>query len=268
MAEPAGPPLVQYWHAAADQPDYIAECLGSFKALHPDMQHVVFDEPAAEQFIAEHLSAREVEAFRACAVPAMQADYFRYCAVYALGGVYVDADVHCIRSVKSLLPAAGEGFLVGRVKSGRRPAVEGRPISPYRVGAYRVIENGMFAFAEPGHPLLELAIQVATANVENRIADGSMGVWLTTGPAVFTSIYLLNELGSSDAFVEYAAESVLRQSAALFCETVGSYDRVARICEGVRIRPTTDIVRRFVVFPQAGERPPTHWSFVEGSIFR
>jgi hypothetical protein len=79
---PALPPI-HYWHSEDVSPD-VAELMGTFAAHAPKLRYRSFSEPQAKQFIARHYGARQLAAFRACAVPAMQADYFRDCAMHAL----------------------------------------------------------------------------------------------------------------------------------------------------------------------------------------
>jgi hypothetical protein len=257
-------PIIQYWHSERP-PERIRAGLTSFAEINPALRHLVFDESTADAFIAEHLSAREAAAFRACAVPAMQADYFRYCAVLVLGGLYADADLRCVADVRPLIQRAG-GTLFAREKPSERAAALLR--YPYRVGPYCDVDNSPFAFRDPGHPLLELAVEIATANIENRVADGIQGVWLTAGQGVFTSMYLLDRLGSVDAFLDYVDGTALEPSAGLFCEVVGGHPTVADALTGVdiRLRQERDAWVSPLSGPKPGEQP--HWIAFEGSIFR
>jgi hypothetical protein len=260
-----GPPIIQYWHTA--QPPERINCgLMSFAECNPDLRHLIFDEPRADAFIAAHFSNRELAAFQACGVPAMQADYFRYCAVFALGGLYADADLRCIADVRPLVRYV-EGTLFGREDIPERAAAALR--YPYPVGPVRDIDNSPFAFGKPGHPLLELAIEVATANIESRVADGPQGIWLTAGQGVFTSMYLLNRLGSIDSFLAYAKGTGLEPSATLFCDVVGSHSAVATAMAEVAVRPRQERSTwvRSLPQPEPGERLP-HWAAIKGSIFR
>lgn len=204
-------PIIQYWHAA-EAPDYIADLLAGFDDLNPELPHLVFDETQAADFIAARFGERELAAFRACAVPAMQADYLRYCAVFALGGVYSDADYRCLRPLGPLVAAGGPQLF-------RRPDAE-------------AISNGFFAFPDPGHPLLRLALDVATTNIEQRVAET---VNMVTGPAVFTGLRLLYEAGSMEGLYRHVADSQWERFATgtwepllePFAAAVGSYERVA-----------------------------------------
>jgi hypothetical protein len=260
----SGPPIIQYWDSE-EVPDYVAATVASFAELNPDLTHRLFDRREAGGLIAERFGARHAAAFAACAVPAMQADYFRYCAAFALGGVYVDVDFSCRASLRPLLDDAATGTLFGRAElpsPWRTPAFEWRE----PVGAYRVVMNSLFAFPSPGHPLLELAIEIATANIEGRVAED---VALVTGPAIFTSLYQLNELDSFDAFVAYLRGSAMEASARLLCETVGEHARVQRAFEGVRVLAEEETGR----WVAASEAPlpykatERHWTNVTSSIY-
>jgi hypothetical protein len=255
--------LIQYWHEQVP-PDHVVETLDSFKKQNPDMEQLVFDEPSAEAFIAAHYGSAESAAFRACAVPAMQADYFRYCAVHALGGVYADANFRCLDSLKWIVDRPERGVLFGR----QDPLPNSLAIAyswPYAVGSFRAVTNGVFGFGSQGHPLLELAIQISTANIENRVADGAAGVWVTAGPGVFTSLYLLRELGSIDAFLEYSVGSVIESMAPSLCEVVGDHDRVASAWDGVCICPMKELKSRC---EKSDDRlKSSHWLRIRGNIY-
>jgi hypothetical protein len=225
------PPLIQFWDAA-EPPADVAALLEAMGRGNPEMRRLLFDRDGAEDFIATHYGDREVAAFRACAPAAMQADYFRYCAVLELGGAYVDADFRSVAPLRPLLDAA-EVTLFGRPKipGGWPEDLFGdRP----RIGPYRLIANSVFLARPPGHPLLRLVLDVATANIERRVAED---VAVTTGPGIFTSIYLADRLGSLEAFLDYASAGVLATSAELFCEVAGSRERVSTALAGVRTLP-------------------------------
>ena len=260
-------PIVQYWHAAP--PDWVQRGLDSFSGHNSGRPHLVFDEESAGLFIEARLGRREAAAFRRCAVPAMQADYFRYCAIFALGGLYADADLLCLADLRPLIDRAG-GTLFGR---GERPSGERAKLFnwPHRVGPYYNLANTVFAFPEPGHPALALAVAVATANVEARIADGWTGIWLTTGPGIFTSMYLVDRLGSFEEFLRYANGTILESTAELFCAVSAQAEHVSSAIEGVSLLPRETEGRRWFApapEPKARDRETPHWTEVEGSIFR
>jgi hypothetical protein len=230
-------PIVQYWDGG-EPPGYVAELLATFRARNPGMEHLLFDEPAADDFIAERFGDRELAAFRACAVPAMRADYFRYCAIHALGGVYADVSLRCIAPLSGPLGEGG-GTL-------------------FRRDPHDYLLNGFFLFDSPCHPLLRLALDVATTNVERRPAEM---VQMVTGPWIFSSLFVLHRLSLLDPpgesgggeELEGLAEPFRRDVGTLaptaagrrgtepmvapLFEAVGSRDRIEKAFEGVRVAP-------------------------------
>lgn len=258
--------ISQYWDTA-EVPPYVQELCSSFRDLNPELRHRVFSEAGAEGFIENRFGPREVAAFRGCAVPSMQSDYFRYCVVLALGGIYADADFHCIRSLSPLL----EGPQLGEIFLGPTPLTVGGK------DATRVW-SGFFAFKEPGHPFLELALEIATANMEERIAERVWpagekvveGIWLTVGPGIFSLMRFLRDWGSFDALTGAAAGTDAEPFAELLCEVVEDYDRIVEAFHGMRVSSFDDmetwIARPHRELPYKATE--VHWKNVTTSIFR
>jgi hypothetical protein len=240
------PSIVQYWHDESI-PDYIAGLLRTFGEQNPELRHMVFSRERAAEFIARHFGARESAAFQACAVPAMQADYFRYCAVLALGGVYCDADVECVAPLRQLVPPAGRG----RLFRGRR----------------RNVINGVFAFGSPGHPFLELALEVATANIEVRRFDT---VYYTTGPPIFMALTYMQASAPPSAFTGVGVSIQFGQVIGAYCETIGDLERVDSAFETIElVEPSAQDA--FIRSPETAlpyKRSATHWVDFDGPIFQ
>jgi hypothetical protein len=240
--------LVQYWHAP-QPPDYMTALIDSFRR-HRKGSHTLFDQRSADRFIATHFSPREQQAFRDCAVPAMQADYFRYCAILVLGGAYVDADVLCYADVSPLLDEPFADGLLFRRDNGN-------------------IMNGFFVFRGPASPFLRLVLDVATANIERRLAED---VWLTTGPGLFTYLDVLNWSGSFDAFLEEQRSheyEAIPAFAQLLCETIGDFARVQDAFSGIQVSEESKLKPYFIQAPEplAYKDTTDHWTRVTGSIF-
>lgn len=230
--------IAQYWDAD-EVPDYLQELIATFRDRNPEMEHRVFSERTATEFIAEHVGEREAAAFRACAVPTMQSDYFRYCAVYVLGGVYADVGFRCLAPLGPMLERLGGGRV-------------------FRVQPPGYLLSGLFLYDVPGHPLPRLVIDVATANIERR---ASRLVQMVTGPWILSGLSLLHRLGSLDGFRRDVADRGIDTLLGPFCreaptmaptraagqavpsmarplfEAVGDYRRVEEAFEGVRITP-------------------------------
>ena len=240
------PPIIQYWHEETP-PDYVKELLATFRGQNPGFRHLVFSESSAESFIEEHLGGREARAFRACAVPAMQADYLRYCATLALGGIYCDVDEQCMASLRPLLAPDIDGQLFIRPEG--------------------AVINGFFAFGSPGHPFLELALEIASDNIEGRRGDQ---VYFTTGPPIFTCLYWLHRLGSLDALLDRAAGTGFEEHFSTYCETIGDPQRAKQALSGVRVSPFAES-RAFLresPSPLPYKSMTTHWTKFDQDIFR
>lgn len=243
-------PLVQYWHEEG-MPGYIADLCQAFERLNPDLCHLVFNESSAKAFIGEQLGERRLRAFCACGVPAMQADYLRYCAVFVLGGAYADIDACCIKGLSSMIPQPGCGQLF------MQPGKEGRE---------GLIVNGLFGFGSPRHPFLELALEVATANIECRVSNS---VYITTGPVIFTMLYRLHRLGSFAALIDRSGDDSATEFARHLCDAIGDFGLVERAFEGIVISPPADNLwirspGRLLPYKRTG----AHWMKARGEIFK
>lgn len=256
--------IVQYWHDGKP-PEEVAELIAGLRRLNPDIEHRLFDERAAAELIGERYGERELAAFRACAVPAMQADYFRYCAVHALGGVYADVDLRCLGSLRPLLEGPSAGTLFGRPElppRWRLPELEWRE----RRGPYRAVINSLFAFPAPRHPLPGLAAAIATAAIERRLAGD---VWLVTGPAIFTSLYLLREVGSLAALDRYLAGGALAPLSPVLRAAIGDERAVERAVAGVAVRPIAEAHEHVADERElAYKRSGGDWAGREAEIYR
>jgi mannosyltransferase OCH1-like enzyme len=237
MQAPARLPIVQYWHSSAP-PAEIAGLIATFRELNPDLSHRLFNSQGAEELIATHFSERELAAFRACAVPAMQADYLRYCAVLVYGGIYADADFRCLRPLEPLLD--GNGNSVFKNEKGH-------------------VDNGFFAFTGPQHAFLRLALDVATNNIEQRVAEA---VNMVTGPWVFSSLRGLHELGSLELANERASGTPIERFVRSVTEAIGDYERLVEAFTDVRIEPA-EVAMGWISKPEvppAYKDTDVHWA--------
>lgn len=129
--------------------------------------------------------------------------------------------------------------------------------------------NAFFLFRRPHSPFLRLVLEVATANIENRVAED---VWLATGPGIFTYLDQLLRRGSYSAFEQLMRsenyEPTLRYGE-LMWRTVGSLDRLRSVFKDVLILHEAQMEGR-VVMPKMSfpyKKTSAHWTRVEGSIF-
>jgi hypothetical protein len=261
-------PIVQYWHQE-NAPHYIEELFATFCKHNPDRQHLIFSERTACNFIADRFGAREVAAFRACAVPAMQADYFRLCAIYSLGGMWCDADSQCKASLDQIMDLDG-----GELFEPERPGL----------GA---VNNAFLVFGSPGHTFLELTLEIATSNIEKRAPK-----FFVAGPELLTILVLSQRWGSFDAVLS-ACDSIPRQPRKghspehqLLAHLRGALDplepkylkrlremidaRAAESFEGVHVSPAAKL-RGFIShhpWPLPYQDTEDHHAHFKGSIYR
>lgn len=175
MNAPKARPIIQYWHQA-NVPDYIEELFATYPENNPGRPHLI-DEDDAVTFVAENLGPREADALRAVRVPAIQADYFRLVAMYVVGGMWCDADSCCEASLDRLMDI--DGGLVFE------PAMQG----------LNTVNNAFLVFGSPGHPFLELALEIATTNIEERTRG------FVAGPELLTILVLSQRRGSFAALL-------------------------------------------------------------------
>lgn len=154
--------MVGYWHTP-DLPEDIAKIREGWIANGP-AEIRIYDRDQARTFIQEHYSARELDAFDACAIPAMQSDVFRVLEIYALGGFYLDLGIELLARPEPFL-APGDHLVLYRRWHGR-------------------IVNNMFA-CKAGNAILGQIKDRILDNIAQR-RDG--GVWGVTGPAVWNEI--------------------------------------------------------------------------------
>lgn len=265
MASWPRPPLIQFWDGE-DVPDYVEELFDTFRERNPEFDHHVFSWTEADRFIETHFGSREAAAFRSCAVPAMQSDYFRYCAMLKLGGIYADADFECLAPLGPLLDrcSGGELFLgPGEFK--------------LKLLSTHAMWNNFFVFPEPGHPFFRLVLDIATANIETRVAERIWPagervmhrVWLSTSgiPAV---LCFMRDWGSFEALNEYAGGSGIGNFVGPYRAAVGEYERILQAFEGVRISPAEELFKwvNHPDHPLPYKETDVHWHNFKGPIFR
>lgn len=238
--------LTQYWHRPEPPPE-IAALMAGYRRTNPTLRHQCFSRESAEAFIQAHFSAREVAAFRCCAVPAMQADYFRYCAVLAMGGFYVDADTRCGAPLEGLLGDGGQGVIFRRDNGN--------------------VINGCFGFRDPGHPLLSAALEIATTGIERRL---SQSVWVTTGPGIFTYLHMLSLMSPAQRLhLDYDHIDPDATAGARLCRDVAQAGPIGldQLFDGVRVADFESLGEYCLDVDAPYKSTGEHWPNWQGSIF-
>jgi hypothetical protein len=231
-------------------PPDILRTTQTFRDRNPDFQYLLFNEKGAESFIEEHFTAREVAAFRACAVPAMQADYFRYCAVLALGGIYADADMRCVANLAPLVAPVGDAQF-------------------YYRPTHHIVPNGFFIAPDPGHPLLQFALEVATINIERRSIQN---VRLATGPGIISALYGMHMCGSLEIYrlatAERTPKLVEPLTELLNIVQARAGGRARELLARAQFSPIEVLLAFVREEPMEYKQAKGHWLHWQGSIYR
>jgi Glycosyltransferase sugar-binding region containing DXD motif len=233
------PNLIQYWHSE-QVPGEVRELIDGFAAMNPDMRHLLFDRSGAERFIGERFGAREVKAFRACAVPAMQADYLRYCALSSLGGVWADADLSCLEPLDGLLAEQQRGMLIEARGTGLPGGTD------------------LLVFPAADHPLPRLLLDLSTANIERRV---SQRVGLVTGPWNLVALAEIRRRGSIEALRGDLPSPEFEPLLDSIVATAGGPERIEQAFAGVRLAPRRHFARWIRLRHNLRyKKGPDHWT--------
>jgi inositol phosphorylceramide mannosyltransferase catalytic subunit len=185
MAQKIPRRIIQVWGNGADLPLLAKSAMTNIRLLHPDFEHLFFDDAQIERFIdAEFPEYRPV--FSSFSTRIQGYDLFRYLAVYRLGGFYFDTDVLLASSLDDLLE-------FGCVFPFEQLSVHSFLSEEYGMDW----ETGNYAFgATAGHPFLEAIIKNCVRAQRNpewaepmmksipRMFRGEYFVQNTTGPGL------------------------------------------------------------------------------------
>lgn len=262
--------VIQFWHSGRLPAD-IRAAYADWAIHAADFELLRFDARAAETLLEQHYSPREVDAFRRCALPSMASDYFRYHAIHALGGFYVDAGWRPLASISRLIQTVHDPAKDGFIFVIPHSLVEDPLIQKLGTLNIDVPLNGFIYAATPGCALLRLASQLATRNVERRVAEKLAYV---TGIGVLVCLANADRYASGAdylAALRAAAEADAEFLPALavfagFVDEVG-FPAVTAAASGMRLAPFRSI-RQVLQRTDIGGRRKTHWSQHGGSIYR
>lgn len=139
--------IFQTWKTLDSMPRRLMQCRQTWLDLHPTANNSLID----HRFIWDWLG-RNTYRFPNAVHDGHEfirtIDMFRYCYLLDHGGLYVDLDFYCLKAVEPLLREAGDGVLVGSMKTTDDKAMHSIP-------------NAWMYSAKPGHPLWLLVLDMA-----------------------------------------------------------------------------------------------------------
>lgn len=96
----------QFWDRPVPPPD-VRERMDSWPASHPEWQYIRWNDDSAVELIAKEFGHEAASRFLAAELPAMRADIARIAIILVHGGMYVEADWVCARTLDEFLPYYG-----------------------------------------------------------------------------------------------------------------------------------------------------------------
>jgi mannosyltransferase OCH1-like enzyme len=161
--------VVQFWDKE-EPPKDVFELMCSWRTHNPTLRYRRFSETTAREFIFLNFGDKEAKAFDLCHHAAMKSDYFRLTYLYTSGGVYVDADDRCLKSIDPIIANLTTTNLIASI--------------PEEFPGY---VHNWFLAANPGSAIVRMAIDQATDDIID--SDGRSrrpDIWQTTGPGLIT----------------------------------------------------------------------------------
>ncbi len=159
------PRIIYTFWDSVEPPEDVAGLLARWAALNPAFEYRPFDDGAARDFLEANRLDDVSRAYWLSVHPAQRADLFRLACLWCTGGVYVDADDYCRRSLDDLI------FPDASLIVAQEP--------------FFSIGNNFLA-AAPRHPTIGLALKTATEEV---LAGTAAHIWLATGPGLLTRAF-------------------------------------------------------------------------------
>jgi len=182
--------IVQFWDDLNRLPDDVKDCMESWKKVDQlGFERILFGKIAAKNFISKNLGARFERAFERCYHPAMQSDYFRLCYIMLEGGCYIDADDvysgspidHLFDNGLLKIQPLCYDITTDSMVPPKKFTKEGANATSW---IFYFNNNPLISSA--GHPIIEYALEQATASLESDSLDSLPEIQSTTGPGNLT----------------------------------------------------------------------------------
>lgn len=186
-------------------PESMCMQIQMMKQQNPDYEFRLFDDAEMDVWMQTHMPSDVVQAYTSLYVGAAKADLWRYCILYKEGGIYLDIDSIILKPICEFVSATDEAVV-------SRESNEG------------CFLNWLLAF-RPGHPILQLAIEIVIKNIQQRSSDNIVHL---TGPMAFTKALegVLSEVFRSEPGVWYLSDEdfnrELNRDTPIRCKCIGT----------------------------------------------
>ena len=94
--------IFQTWKYKNVSPEF-QEIIDTWKLYNPDYEYYLYDDNDCLQFITDNFDTDVVNVYKHLQSGAFKADLWRYCILYIYGGVYVDIDTLCMRTLDDFI---------------------------------------------------------------------------------------------------------------------------------------------------------------------
>ena len=131
-------------------PKHMFNAIQSWKDINPEYEHYYFSDDDRINFIEKYFDNNVLQAYLSIIPGAFKADLWRCCILYIKGGVYVDADMICLKPLKHCLVSNYDFY-----------SCRDDPMSK------SFIANGFIA-SIPNHPFLKQQIDSMVDNINSR----------------------------------------------------------------------------------------------------
>jgi len=146
------------------------KALLSWKRFNPLTTHWLFDEDDQRELIEKNFDRRVLSAFDTLIPKAFKVDLWRLCALYVYGGIYVDADAVCLRSLPEIDTFPNDASMFALID-----------------GNLDRISNAFIWCRSPKEPLIRAIIDSIVYDVESRRFSDQFLLHLT-GPGKVTDV--------------------------------------------------------------------------------
>lgn len=143
-------------------------------------------------YLHAHFNSTITNAFEQLGLGAAKGDFLRYCVLYQEGGLYFDVDTKVVPDV---------------IKAG---LIEPQSDAALLYDKNMNVRQDFLAFS-PRHEFLKKVIDEMVRRIEQRVPN----IWLTTGPTLFTDVYLSEATGSRVFGSKFSTTKTWRQQVIL-----------------------------------------------------